>query len=72
MGDNKLRAIAELVCKIRSSVSIDWTLRESARAGINFLREADPQQFLLSARPPRRGRAGRVDAGGEPAHGWGP
>ncbi len=35
MGDEKLRVIAaELVTKVRSSVTIDWTLRESARAGI--------------------------------------
>jgi type I restriction enzyme R subunit len=35
MGDDKLRVIAaELVTKVRSSVTIDWTLRESARAGI--------------------------------------
>ncbi|MBU6277090.1 MAG: type I restriction endonuclease subunit R [Planctomycetes bacterium] len=35
MGDQKLRVIAaELVTKVRSSVTIDWTLRESARAGI--------------------------------------
>jgi len=35
MGDDKLRIIAaELVTKVRSSVTIDWTLRESARAGI--------------------------------------
>ena len=35
MGDDKLRVIAaELVTKVRKSVTIDWTLRESARAGI--------------------------------------
>jgi type I restriction enzyme R subunit len=35
MGDDKLRVIAaELVTKVRSSVTIDWTLRESAKAGI--------------------------------------
>ena len=35
MGDQKLRVIAaELVTKVRSSVTIDWTMRESARAGI--------------------------------------
>ncbi len=37
MGDQKLRVIAaELVSKVRSSVTIDWTLRESARAGIKI------------------------------------
>jgi type I restriction enzyme R subunit len=35
MGDDKLRVIAaELVTKVRGSVTIDWTLRESARAAI--------------------------------------
>jgi type I restriction enzyme R subunit len=35
MGDQKLRVIAaELVTKVRSSVTIDWTVRESARAGV--------------------------------------
>ena len=35
MTDDKLRVIAaELVTKVRSSVSIDWTLRDSARAKI--------------------------------------
>lgn len=35
MGDDKLRVIAaDLVTKVRSSVTIDWTLRENARAGI--------------------------------------
>jgi type I restriction enzyme R subunit len=35
MGDQKLRVIAaELVTKVRGSVTIDWTMRESARAGI--------------------------------------
>jgi type I restriction enzyme R subunit len=35
MGDQKLRVIAaELVSKVRGSVTIDWTLRESARAGV--------------------------------------
>jgi type I restriction enzyme R subunit len=38
MGDVKLRVIAaELISKVRQSVSIDWTLRESARARIRVL-----------------------------------
>lgn len=38
MGDDKLRVIAaELVTKVRGNVSIDWTLRESARSGIKVL-----------------------------------
>jgi type I restriction enzyme R subunit len=37
MGDDKLRVIAaELVTKVRGSATIDWTLRESARAGIRI------------------------------------
>jgi type I restriction enzyme R subunit len=33
MGDDKLKVIAaELITKVRQSVTIDWTLRESARA----------------------------------------
>ena len=35
MGDDQLRALAqELVRRVRGSVTIDWTLRESARAAI--------------------------------------
>ncbi len=35
MGDAQLRVIAtELVAQVRKSVTIDWTLRESARAQI--------------------------------------
>ena len=38
MGDNKLKVIAaELITKVRQSVTIDWTLRESARAKIKVL-----------------------------------
>ncbi len=38
MGDDKLRVIAaDLVTKVRSNVSIDWTLRESARSSIKVL-----------------------------------
>ncbi len=38
MGDDKLRVIAaELISKVRQSVSIDWTLRESARARIRVM-----------------------------------
>lgn len=38
MGDERLRVIAaELISKVRQSVSIDWTLRESARARIRVL-----------------------------------
>ena len=38
MGDVKLRVIAaELVTQVRKSVTIDWTLRESARARIRVM-----------------------------------
>ena len=38
MGDDKLKVIAtELITKVRQSVSIDWTLREGARAKIRIL-----------------------------------
>ena len=38
MGDQKLRVIAtELITQVRSSVTIDWNLRESARARIRVL-----------------------------------
>lgn len=38
MGDNKLKVIAtELITKVRQSVTIDWTLREGARAKIRVL-----------------------------------
>ena len=38
MGDDKLRVIAaELITQVRKSVTIDWTLRESARAKIKVM-----------------------------------
>jgi len=38
LGDDKLRVIAaELITKVRQSVTIDWTLRESARAKIKVM-----------------------------------
>jgi type I restriction enzyme R subunit len=38
MGDDKLKVIAaELITQVRKSVTIDWTLRESARAKIKVL-----------------------------------
>ena len=38
MGDDKLKVIAaELITKVRQSVTIDWTLRESARAKIRVM-----------------------------------
>ena len=38
MGDDKLKVIAaELITKVRQSLTIDWTLRESARAKIKVM-----------------------------------
>lgn len=38
MGDDKLKLIAvELITQVRRSVTIDWTLRESARARIRVM-----------------------------------
>ena len=38
MGDDKLKVIAaELIKQVKKSVTIDWNLRESARAGIKVL-----------------------------------
>jgi type I restriction enzyme R subunit len=38
MGDAKLRVIAtELISQVKKSVTIDWTLRESARAKIKVM-----------------------------------
>ena len=38
MGDDKLKVIAtELVLTVRKNVSIDWTLRENARARIRVI-----------------------------------
>ncbi len=38
MGDAKLKVIAaELITQVKKSVTIDWTLRESARARIKVM-----------------------------------
>ena len=38
MGDDKLKLIAaELITQVRKSVTIDWTLREGARARIRVM-----------------------------------
>lgn len=38
MGDDKLKLIAaELITKVRKGATIDWTLRESARAKIKVI-----------------------------------
>ncbi|NBO17856.1 MAG: DUF3387 domain-containing protein, partial [Proteobacteria bacterium] len=38
MGDDKLKLIAaELITQVKKSVTIDWTLREGARAKIRVM-----------------------------------
>ena len=53
MGDDKLKVIAaELITKVRQSVTIDWTLREGARAKIGSLAAAARSACgLCSAQP---------------------
>jgi hypothetical protein len=52
MGDDKLKVIAaELITQVRKSVTIDWTLREGARAKMEF--DTSPRP---SPRSRRRGR----------------
>ena len=54
MGKDELKVIAtELVTQVRKSVTIDWTLRESARAKIKSDGEAHPAKTRLPARPPK-------------------
>jgi type I restriction enzyme R subunit len=46
MGDDKLKFLSqELVLRVRQSVSIDWTLRENARAQIRVLVKRILRQF---------------------------
>ncbi len=46
MGDDKIKFLAqELVLRVRQSVSIDWTLRENARAQIRVLVKRILRQF---------------------------
>ena len=46
MGDEKLKMLAmELVLRVRQSVTIDWTLRENARAQIRVLVKRILRQF---------------------------
>jgi len=46
MGDEKLKMLAmELVLRVRQSVTIDWTLRENARAQIRVLVKRVLRQF---------------------------
>jgi type I restriction enzyme, R subunit len=48
MGDDKLKVIAaELITQVRKSVTIDWTLREGARAKIGSLAAAARSAFGL-------------------------
>ena len=62
MGDDKLKLIAaELITQVRKSVTIDWTLRESARAKIKRHGETHPEQIRLSSR--FAGRSGEDSSG---------
>ena len=46
MGDDKLKVIAaELITQVKKSVTIDWTLREGARAKIGSLAAAARSGF---------------------------
>jgi hypothetical protein len=50
MGDDKLKVIAaELITQVRKSVTIDWTLRESARAIVDGKELRGGALELLSA-----------------------
>ena len=43
MGDAKLKVIAaELITQVKKSVTIDWTLRESARGRIRLICRTPP------------------------------
>ena len=46
MGDDQLKVLAmELVLRVRQSITIDWTLRENARATIRVLVKRILRQF---------------------------
>jgi type I restriction enzyme R subunit len=50
MGDAKLRVIAaELITQVRKSVTIDWALREGARARDSGDGQTHPEQVWLPA-----------------------
>ena len=71
MGDDKLKVIAaELITQVRKSVTIDWTLRESARAKIKVM-----VKRILNKHgyPPdlEGGREDRARAGGAAVRGVG-
>lgn len=64
MGDDKLKVIAaELIKMVRKSVTIDWTLRETARAKIRVIVKRILNNMGLPARPAGRGREDRAAAG---------
>ena len=64
MGDDKLKVIAaELITKVRQSVTIDWTLRESAPGEDQSHGEAHPEQIRLPAGLAGRGREDGPRAG---------
>ena len=65
MGDDELKVIAaELVTQVRKSVTIDWTVRESARAKIRVMVKRILEEVRLPARPAGRGHEDGAGAGG--------
>src|SRR5207237_9768491 len=63
MGKDSLKVIAtELVTQVRKSVTIDWTLRESARAKIKVLVKRILRKTRLPTGSPRRSDQARVTA----------
>ncbi len=67
MGIDELKVIAaELVTKVRESVTIDWTVRESARAENSRDGPPHSEEIRLSAGPASRSGQNRVGTGGSP------
>ena len=67
LGDETLRDIArELVAKVRSNVTIDWTLRENVRAKTPRAGEANAAAAWVSARQAGEGDENRPGAGRAP------
>ena len=61
LGDDKLKVIAaKLITQVGKSVTIDWTLREGARAKIRVMVSASSTGTL----PARFARAGGVNGSG--------
>ena len=51
LGDEKLRTIAiELLETVHDNVTIDWTMKESVRANLRRIGEANSAEIRLSTR----------------------